>query len=391
LILVHLVAVSVTLNFFRGQFAFIKKRCGFEDIYVVCSPDSKLNHISSREDVKIKSIEFERRITPLKDISTIYKLYNFFRTVKPTIVQTHNIKPSLLGMIAATLAGVPIRIYHLHTLFFSTASGIKRKFFQLVEAIICKLSHRVYSVSRSIQETIVNTGLCPKNKITVIGPGTINGIDGENRFNPKTIDPDKRIKIRNKYSIPLDSVVIGFIGRIVKDKGIIELSKSWEKLAELFSNLFLILIGPVEGYHDPVPKSILDKLSHHKKVRFIGPVEDPENFFPAMDIVVLPTHREGFPITPLEAAAMELPVVISNVDGCKEAVLDGVTGILVPPKDVSALSQAIESLVLNPEKRKSFGIAGRKRIIKDFKPEIIWEKLSEEYNMLLTNYGKNKL
>ena len=178
------------------------------------------------------------------------------------------------------------------------------------------------------------------------------------------------------------------MGRIVKDKGIVELAKSWEELAVSFSNLYLLLVGKIENFYDPVPKSILEKLLSDKRVRFTGPVDEPVNFFAAMDIFVLPTHREGFPVTPLEAAAMELPIVITNVDGCKEAILDGVTGIIIPPKDVFALTQALKSFISTPKKRRKFGIAGRKRVIEVFRPEILWEKLSEEYKILLINYKR---
>ena len=187
MILVHIVNIADFTNFLRGQLSYIKKNCGFEEIYVTCSPDSRIKEISLREDVQIHPIEIERSITPLKDLRAIYKIYRFLHSLKPTMVQTHTVKASWLGLIAATLAGVPIRIYHVHGLLFSTSSGIKRKILQLSDAVMCRLSHRVFSVSRSIKDTILSYGFCPKGKITVIGPGSINGVDAENQFNPRKL------------------------------------------------------------------------------------------------------------------------------------------------------------------------------------------------------------
>ena len=175
---------------------------------------------------------------------------------------------------------------------------------------------------------------------------------------------------------------MGYVGRIVRDKGIAELESAWQLLKERFPNLFLLLVGPVEG-HDPVPPQVLDSLRKDPRVRLVGSVKETPLFYAAMDLLVLPSHREGFPNTPLEAAAMELPVVATRVDGCVDAVVDGVTGLLVPPRDPQALGAAIERLILDPELRQQMGQAGRQRVLRDFRPEALWQAQYQQYRELL--------
>lgn len=146
-----------------------------------------------------------------------------------------------------------------------------------------------------------------------------------------------------------------------------------------------MLIGPIES-HDPVPTLVLDRLRSDPRVIFVGPVKDVAPYYGAMDLLALPTHREGFPNTPLEAAAMQLPVVATRVDGCTEAVADGETGLLVPPGKGILLAEAIESLLMDPEKRKKMGKRGRERVIRKFRPEIIWQALYENYLELLSRH-----
>jgi glycosyltransferase involved in cell wall biosynthesis len=193
---------------------------------------------------------------------------------------------------------------------------------------------------------------------------------------------DKR-RVREDLQIPADTLVLGYVGRIVRDKGIVELERAWQLLKDQFANLVLLLVGPAES-HDPVPPHVLDSLKKDPRVHWVGFVRETAPYYAAMDLLVLPSHREGFPNTALEAAAMELPVVATRVDGCMEAVCDGITGLLVPPGNSKALAEAISLLLSNPEMRRQMGIAGRRRVIRDFQPEIISEALYKNYMELLS-------
>jgi glycosyltransferase involved in cell wall biosynthesis len=378
--LIHITTVPETFGFFRGQIKFMKEK-GFE-VHAVSSPGKLLQETSRRENIAVHGIEMARQITPVSDLSSILKLFQLFKRLKPTIVHAHTPKGGLLGVIAARLAAVPVVFYGMRGLPFVTQAGFKRKILLSTESISCRLADQVIPVSAATKAKAVAAHICPAEKILVPGNGSSNGVDAEGRFNPANLSSETRAIIRKSYGIPLEATVVGFVGRLVRDKGIIELAEAWENLSHEHLNLYLLLIGPLEP-QDPIPSTVLEKLQGDPMVKFTGPVEDPAAYYAAMDILTLPTYREGFPNTPLEAAAMKLPVIITDVDGCPEAVEDGVTGIVVPPQDSSALSEAINKLFQNSQLRKTMGQAGRDRVLKRFKPIIIWEALYENYLKLL--------
>ena len=252
----------------------------------------------------------------------------------------------------------------------------------MTEILACRAADRVITVSLATKEKAVTEGLCPAEKIEVLGNGSSNGVDAEGRFNPDKFPLEIRFDIRRRYQIPPGAIVLGFVGRLVRDKGIVELTEAWQNLRNQHPDLYLFLVGPIEP-QDPIPVDTLERLKNDSRVKFTGSVDDSAPFYAAMDILTLPTYREGFPNTPLEAAAMELPVIITNVDGCVEAVVDNSTGLLVPSKNSQALSEAIEKLLTNPDMRKMMGKAGRQRVLNKFRPEIIWQGLYAQYQELL--------
>jgi glycosyltransferase involved in cell wall biosynthesis len=380
LTLFHITTVPETLGFFRGQIGFMKEK-GFQ-VHAVSSPGELLDATAIREDIQVHAIEMPRFITPLQDIGTIINLTGILRQIHPDIVHAHTPKGGLLGVISARLARVPVIIYGMHGLPFVTAKGWKRRILCWSEAIACRLADKVISVGAIIREKALAAGFCQPEQIVVLGAGSVNGVDATGRFNPEKYSSADRIKLRQKLNIPEDALVIGFVGRIVKDKGIVELSEVWGELKNKYPDIFLLLVGPVEP-QDPLPTELLENLQNDSRVRFTGHIQDIPACYTVMDIMVLPTYREGFPVTPLEAAAMKIPIVATDVDGCPEAVENGITGALVPSRDSRALAEAIEHLILNPEKRHAMGQAGRERVLKKFKPEIIWQELYDIYLQLL--------
>ena len=334
------------------------------------------------EEIPSYPIDMARWITPVADMVSMSKLYRLFRKIRPNIVHAHTPKGGLLGVLAARLARVPIVIYGMRGLPFVTQSGWKRIILILTETLSCRAADRVITVSLATKEKAVAERLCPVEKIVVPGNGSSNGVDAEKRFNPKNLPVGTRADIRRRYQLPKDAVVLGFIGRLVRDKGIVELAEAWQNLRRQHSDLYLLLVGPIET-QDPIPAETLERLKKDLRVKFTGQVDDPVPYYAAMDILTLPTYREGFPNTPLEAAAMKLPVVLTAVDGCVEAVEDNYTGLLVPPKDSLALEEAIHKLLINPKMRQSMGKAGRQRVLEKFKPEIIWQGLYDTYLELM--------
>ena len=350
---------------------------GFK-VYALSSPGPALDKFANDEPVSVHSVAMGRAITPFRDVIAVMQIYFFIRQIKPHIVHSHTPKGGLLGMMSASLACVPIRIYHVRGLPFMTARGFKRLLLLLSERISCLLAHQVYCVSWSIRQVLVETGLCPARKITVLGNGSSNGVDAEMRFNPNRFPYGTRTFVRQRFGIPDDAIVLGFIGRVVRDKGLTDLVEAWRRLRNDSPKLWLLIVGPLEP-QDPLPPQTMDSLRRDERVRLAGEVADTSEIYTAIDVVVLPSYREGFPNVPLEAAAMALPVVATRIPGCSDSVQDGVTGLLVPVRDPVALSEAIHSYIQDEDLRRRHGNNGRQRVLREFRPQDIWEGYFEGY------------
>jgi glycosyltransferase involved in cell wall biosynthesis len=377
--LVHVSTASQALMFMVGQVGYMKAR-GLE-VLAVSSPGVDADRFRAREGVPVHFIDMPRRITPLRDLVALSRIYRYFRRVRPQIVHAHTPKGGLLGTTAAWLARVPVRIYHIRGLPFMTATGRRRVLLRLTERVSCSLAHQVLCVSTSVRDVAVREGICSARKVVVLGNGSGNGVDAGGRFHPERWC-GMRDSTRIAHGIPPDALVLGFVGRIVRDKGITDLVDSWCRLREEFPRLHLLLVGPLEP-QDPLPEVVNNVLRSDTRIHLTGCQSDPAPLYAAMDVVVLPTYREGFPNVPLEAAAMTLPVVATRIPGCIDAVEHGVNGTLVPPRDPSALSAAIRAYLERPELRRRHGLAGRERVLRDFTQETLWDALYLEYVRLL--------
>ncbi|MFZ5829538.1 MAG: glycosyltransferase family 4 protein [Planctomycetota bacterium] len=384
-LLVQLATVPVTLwSFFHGQASYMRKR-GL-DVTAVSSPDEVLDRFGNREGIEVHGVEMQRAISPHRDIVALFELRRLFRRLRPTIVHSHTPKGGLLGTLAARLSGVPVCIYHIHGLRYMGAQGLSRWVLKSMEWVACRFAHKVLCVSPSIVEQAVQDRVCPRRKISTLLGGSYNGVDAANRFNPDMVPADTREGVRRDLGIPMDAPVVGFVGRVVRDKGIVELSTAWTRLREEFPTAHLLIVGPLEP-HEPLPPDVEAALREGSRLHMLGEREDTPSLYSAMNNLVLPTYREGLGMTLLEAAAMELPVVATRIPGCVDAVEDGVTGTLVPVRDAKALAEAIRRYLLDPELRKQHGKAGRERVLREFRQEAIWEALYQEYCRLLRERG----
>jgi glycosyltransferase involved in cell wall biosynthesis len=383
-VLVHITTVPESLwAFFQGQIGFMKEH-GLE-MQAISSPGEWLDRFASREEVVVHSVKMERKITPLKDCAALIRMVCLLHHLKPDIVHSHTPKGGLLGMLAAWLAKVPIRVYHIRGLPMTTASGLKRLILKGVEIISCRLAHQVLCVSRSVAREAVEYGLCSAEKIRVLGAGG-NGVDAIGKFNPALLGNNTGRRVRTEFKIPDDALVLGFVGRIVRDKGIGELVKAWKSLRDEFPTLHLLIVGPFE-HQDSIPSEVESQLRNDPRIHLAGAVQDMPPYYTAMDICVLPTYREGFPNVAVEAAAMELPVVATRVPGCLDAVIHGTTGLLVPPRKAELLTDDLRTYLNWPFLRKKHGQAGRKHVIKHFQPKMIWQELLQVYINLLREKG----
>lgn len=379
--LLHLTTIPESLGFLKGH-ARHMRQWGIE-MHALSSPGPELESFGVREGVQVYAVQMERRITPLRDIVALVQISRVLRKIRPRIVHAHTPKAGLLGMLAAWLARIPVRIYHLHGLRFVTESGARRALLRWTERISCLLANRVLCVSASLREVAISERLSSAGKIRTLLNGSINGID-EKRFQPP--DATARSSARTRLGIPQDAFVVGFIGRVVRQKGIGELAEAWRMLRESFADLRLLVVGPIES-EDPVPPGVIDGLRSDPRVCMRGIDWDTPPLYAAMNLFVLPSYREGFPSTLLEASAMGLPVVATNIPGCIDAVVANVTGTLVPPRDVSALIEAVLRYRTDELLRQRHGEAGRARIISDFRQDAVWDATRAEYASMLARRG----
>lgn len=378
--LVHVTTSPLFLNFFQGQVAYMKQR-GFS-ISVITSPGDLLDQFARREEVGAYPVLMHRRITPLHDLLALARICRILRRIRPHVVHAHTPKGGLLGTVAAWLCRVPVRIYHVRGLPHLASSGVKRRLLRWSEKAACRLAHQVLCVSHSIRQIAVEEGLCPAGKIKVLASGSGQGVDADGRFNPNRFSEQQKQELRSRLGIPQEALVIGFVGRIVRDKGMVELAEAWRHLREDYPQTHLLLVGDYEE-QDPVPDAVRNLLNSDPRVHITGWLTDTAPYYAMMHLLVLPSYREGFPNTPLEAAAMELPVVATDIPGTRDAVENGKTGILVPPYDAEALAQAIHRYLDSPALRQQHGRAGRERVLQLFQQEILWQALYEEYVSLL--------
>lgn len=385
--LFHVTTVAHTLHFLIGQIGFMQQ--SGMDVHTVSSVDptgdEKLEFFRQHETVPHHSVETSRSLTPIRDLISVWSLFQLFKKHQPDIVHAHTPKAGLVAILASFLARVPVRVYHIHGLRFSTMSGWKRLLVIACEKLTCKLATRVLCVSPSARDEAVSAGLAKQNDIRVLQSGSINGLDATGRFNPDSLPDDAGLAIRNRLGIGSDDVVVGFIGRLVRDKGIKELVAAWQENRSASNKpqqTHLLLVGDYEP-QDPVNETTKSLIASDPTIHRLDYDPETPKLYAAMDIFCLPSYREGLPYVALEAAAMRLPVITTNATGCVDGVEDGITGTCVSVGRSEALAAAIRRYTTDRGLRLWHGNAGRRRVLQEFCPADIWNATFAEYRKLL--------
>lgn len=370
--------------FADGQASFLRER-GFE-VHGASSPDEELAAFGEREQVPVHAVRMSRRISPAADLGALMRLVGLFRRLRPHIVHGSTPKAGLLSMLAARMTGVPVRVYHVAGLRWSTLDGLSRWLVRNSERTSCNLAHLVVCASESVREVLIAGGMCGPEKAVVLGRGHTNGIDTETRFNPELVGAETGRRVRAEQGIPQDALVAGFVGRLVRDKGVEELAGAWAALREELPDLHLLLVGRWDPIDPPSPE-VARALKDDPRVHLTGWTTDVAPKYAAMDLCVISSYREGLPTVALEAGAMRLPVVCTDAIGCVNAVEPGVTGTQVPVGSAAALAAAMRAYALDPELRARHGAAAREWVREHFRNEIVWEHIYGHYVRLLRERG----
>ena len=360
---------------------------GFE-IKIVCSDGPEVQSVKESEGCSVLTIPFSRKISLKTDIITIYRLVLLLRKIKPHIVHTHTSKAGLIGMISAFLVRCPIRIHSVPGLQMMESKGLRRLILNLSERLTYFLSDTVCPNSKSLKEYILNHKMCSSEKIRIIGCGSSSGVNLD-KYCMHLKKTSTRKSIRGRFCVDDNGIVLAFVGRISKEKGIHELVESFVNLSKRYANLYLLLIGKYDdiGEYDTINDGIDNDtkniLNNNARLNITGWVEDVENYLAASDIVVHPSYREGFSNALLQAGSMGLPSVTTNVSGCIDVIKDGETGLVVSPKDSVALEKALEVLILDKDKRVELGLNAYHHVAANFASNIIWEETARFYTDML--------
>ena len=358
--LCHVATVDLSIRLLIQNLLLYNKKRGW-DVHAVASPGEHVSVVEGK-GISFHPVPITRRMTPFSDLVSLVRLIRIFRHERFDVVHVHTPKGSFIGSLAAFITRIPVRFYTIHGYYFHPdMPAYKARFYRFFEFLTSRFVHHAFTVNREDRATAIRLGYYPEERISYLG----GGID-LSQFIPSEISSTRREEIRRSIGLLPGDRVVGFIGRLVKEKGLVELLEAYKGLKEKLPNLRLLIVGPMDPEKkDAISPSMANNLGAEDVV-FTGMRLDIPEMLSAMDVFALPSYREGFPQSVMEASAMGVPVVTTNVRGCREAVEDGKTGLVVPARDSSSLAEAIRIILTNPDIARRMGEAGRRKALAEF-------------------------
>jgi glycosyltransferase involved in cell wall biosynthesis len=353
------------------------------DVTAISASGPDIEYVSSA-GVRHVPVGFTRRISPLRDLRAAWELWRIFRRESFTIVHTHQVKAAVIAQFVARLAGVPVVVNTLHGFYFHEHTPpVKRRLWVTLEKWCARWSDLILSQNREDIPTALNARICSRERIEHLG----NGIDVR-RFDPAALDERRVAAARRELALPDDALVVGFVGRFVEEKGVLDLFAAVRALRPRYPSLRLLMVGLVDrDKADAVTPDVAARYGIDDLTVFAGYRHDMPAMYGLMHVAVLPSHREGMPRAPMEASAMRVPCVASDVRGCREVVRSGVNGILVPVRDSQRLAEALDRLLADEPLRRRLGNGGRDVAVAEFDERQVFARTIDAYARLLQRRG----
>ncbi|MEN2415083.1 glycosyltransferase family 4 protein [Flavobacterium mesophilum] len=378
--LVRITTVPISLKvLLKGQHHFMSD---YFEVIGISAEGKELHEVRDNEGIRVLPVHMTRAISPFADLKSLWELYKILKKEKPLIVHSHTPKAGIVGMLAAKLARVPHRIHTVAGLPLMETQGNKRKLLQAVEKLTYSCATKVYPNSKGLYDFILANNFTKQDKLSVVGNGSSNGIN-TNYFDPALFLNEEKEKIRKNLNVNSEDFVFIFVGRLVGDKGINELIKSFDKLSEENKNVKLLLVGSLESDLDPLFSETLEKINSNDNILSVGFQNDVRSFFAIADVLIFPSYREGFPNVVMQAGAMGLPSIVSNINGCNEIIENETNGLIIPVKDSEHIYLAMQKMIKDDFLREKMKKNARQMIVARYEQKKVWSLILEEYNKLV--------
>lgn len=343
------------------------------NVHIITSSGPELELLKKIPGVTAHIVEMQRHISPIKDIKSLFQMYRLLRKIKPDIIHSVTPKAGLVSMLAAKIAGVKYRVHTFTGLIWPTSTGIKKIILKNVDRLLCLCATNIVPESFSVKKTMED-GKITSKPLNVLGSGNLRGIDID-YFSPQAHFDAPEIPNIKPYTFI-------FVGRIVSDKGVNELIAAFDRLTKMYDDVSLLLVGPEEQSLDPLSQETLKTISQNKDIISIGAVTDVRPYLTVSKALILPSYREGLPNAVIEAGAMELPCIVSDIPSCKELIQDGYNGIVTRVRSSDDLYDAMQQIRNNSNEAKQMGINARQNVINKYDKEKVYTALTALYNQL---------
>lgn len=371
--LIKVSTVPMSLDSFcRGQLQMLSQ---YYDVVAVSSPEPELKMIAEREGVRTIAVPMERHISLFKDLRSLWQMVRVFRREKPDIVHSMTPKAGLISMIAAWICRVPVRMHTYTGLVFPTATGLMKQILILSDRILCFCATDINPESLGVKGDLERYHITRK-PLRLIANGNVRGVD------MTYYDRTPEVMVKAESLRRSDTFTFCFVGRLVGDKGVNELVEAFDRLHREIPATRLLLVGPYENALDPLKAETDERIQKGDGIETVGSQKDPRPYYATSDALAFPSYREGMPNVVLEAGALGLPSIVTDINGSREIIRQGYNGVIIPPHDANALYQAMHDFTVNRDETARLAANARKNIADRYEQQMIWQALLVEYRRL---------